>query len=40
MGRRHPKITAEYPDERPEELRAFKERMQKEGLWPEKSVNP
>jgi len=33
-------LPAEYPDERPEELRAFKERMQKEGLWPEKSVNP
>jgi hypothetical protein len=33
-------LPAEYPDERPEELRALKERMQKEGLWPEKPVNP
>jgi hypothetical protein len=30
-------LPAEYPDERPEELRAFKERMQKEGLWPSRS---
>jgi hypothetical protein len=32
-------LPAEYPDERPEELGAFKERMRKEGLWPEKPVN-
>jgi hypothetical protein len=33
-------LPAEYPDERLEELRALKERMQKEGLWPQKPVNP
>ena len=32
-------LPAEYPDERPERLRALKERMQQEGLWPEKAVN-
>ena len=33
-------LPAEYPDERPERMRALKERMQREGLWPEGSVNP
>jgi hypothetical protein len=33
-------LPAEYPDERPERLRALKERMQKEGLWPDRPVNP
>jgi hypothetical protein len=33
-------LPAEYPDERPEELRALRERMQKERLWPKKPVNP
>ena len=27
-------LPAGYPDERPERLRALKERMQREGLWP------
>jgi hypothetical protein len=31
-------LPAEYPDERPERLRALKERMQREGLWPERPV--
>jgi hypothetical protein len=29
-------LPAEYPDERPEQLRALRERMQKEGLWPDR----
>jgi hypothetical protein len=33
-------LPAEYPDERPEQLRALKERMQQEGLWPVRPVNP
>jgi hypothetical protein len=33
-------LPAEYPDERPDELRALKVRMQKEGLWPDRPVNP
>jgi hypothetical protein len=33
-------LPAEYPDERPERLRALKERMQKEGVWPEKPATP
>ena len=32
-------LPAEYPDERPEQLRAFKGRMQQEGLWPDRPVN-
>ena len=31
-------LPAEYPDERPEQLRALKERMQKDGLWPDGPV--
>jgi hypothetical protein len=27
-------LPAEYPDERPDQLRALKERMRKDGLWP------
>ena len=33
-------LPAEYPDERPEQLRALKERMQKEGLWPDRPSDP
>ena len=33
-------LPVEYPDERPERLRALKQRMQQEGLWPEKAVDP
>lgn len=33
-------LPAEYPDERPEELRAFRERIQSEGLWPKSPVLP
>jgi hypothetical protein len=31
-------LPAEYPDERPEQLRALKERMQQEGLWPDRPM--
>jgi hypothetical protein len=33
-------LPAEYPDERPEQLRALKERMQREGFWPDRPENP
>jgi hypothetical protein len=40
-GRAPPQnLPAEYPDERPERLRALKERMQKEGFWPDGPVSP
>ncbi len=29
-------LPAEYPDERPDRLRSLKERMQKEGFWPDR----
>jgi hypothetical protein len=32
-------LPAEYPDERPQQLRALKERMQQEGLWPNKPAH-
>ena len=39
-GRAPPQnLPAEYPDERPEQLRVLKERMQQEGLWPDGPVN-
>jgi hypothetical protein len=33
-------LPAEYPDERPGRLRALKERMQKQGFWPDRPVDP
>lgn len=30
---------AEYPDERPDQLRALKQRMQQQGLWPNSNVS-
>jgi hypothetical protein len=30
-------LPAEYPDERPDQLRAMKHRLQNDGLWPTKS---
>jgi hypothetical protein len=32
-------LPAEYPDERPDQLRALKQRMQQQGLWPNSTVS-
>jgi hypothetical protein len=31
-------LPAEYPDERPDQLRALKQRMQQQGLWPDSAA--
>lgn len=33
-------LPADYPDERPDQLRALKRRTQNEGFWPDSPVNP
>jgi hypothetical protein len=32
-------LPAEYPDERPDQLRALKQRMQQQGFWPNSTVS-
>ena len=32
-------LPAEYPDERPDQLRALKQRMQQRGLWPDSTAS-